>query len=87
VKQLDAGNEAMLFIDADRNGKRTTSIGFVRHDLGEPGHRRKSEVRATIPPKVPVMTRECFRRRRPASLQAVFSSNQKQSFYDFSVDA
>jgi len=82
VKQLDAGNEAMLFIDAGIEWEKNYQYwNYVRHDLGEPGHRRKRRGPGRRFAKVPVMTRGRVSAGGACHLQAVFSSNQKQAFY------
>ncbi|HJX84046.1 MAG TPA: fibronectin type III domain-containing protein [Candidatus Angelobacter sp.] len=83
VKQLDAGNEAMLFIDADIEWEKHYQYWITPVTIWEnQGTGAKGEVPGDDSPRVPVTTRDVFPPAAPASLQAVFSSNQKQTFID-----
>ncbi len=83
VKQLDAGNEAMLFIDSGIEWEKNYQYWITPVTIWEnQGTGAKGEVPGDDSPKVSVMTRDVFPPAAPASLQAVFSSNQKQTFID-----
>ena len=83
VKQLDTGNEAMLFIDTSIEWEKNYQYWITPVTIWENhGAGAKGEVPGDDSPKVSVMTRDVFPPAAPASLQAVFSSNQKQTFID-----
>jgi hypothetical protein len=86
VKQLDAGNQGMSFVDASIEWGKTYQYWITPVTLWQDGN-RKGEVEGDDSPTVDVLAHDSFPPATPTGLQAVFSAMPQNSFIDLTWTA
>jgi hypothetical protein len=86
VKQLDAGNQGMSFVDTGIDWEKTYQYWVTPITLWQDGT-RKGEIEGDDSPTVDVLAHDSFPPAAPTSLQAVYSAMPQNSFIDLTWSA
>ena len=86
VKQLDAGNQGMSFVDTGIEWEKTYQYWITPVTLWQGGN-RKGEIEGDDSPTVDVLAHDSFPPASPAGLQAVYSAMPQNSFIDLTWTA
>jgi hypothetical protein len=86
VKQLDAANQGMSFVDTGIEWEKTYQYWITPITLWQSGN-RKGEIEGDDSPTVDVLAHDSFPPAAPAGLQAVYSAMPQNSFIDLTWTA
>jgi predicted small lipoprotein YifL len=86
VKQLDAGNQGMSFVDTGIEWEKTYQYWITPVTLWQDGN-RKGEIEGDDSPTVDVLAHDLFPPAAPSGLQAVYSAMPQNSFIDLTWTA
>jgi hypothetical protein len=86
VKQLDAGNQGMSFVDTGIEWEKSYQYWITPVTLWQDGN-RKGEIEGDDSPTVEVLAHDSFPPAAPTGLQAVFTAMPQNSFIDLTWTA
>ncbi len=86
VKQLDAGNQGMSFVDTGIEWEKTYQYWITPVTLWQDGN-RKGEIEGDDSPTVDVLAHDSFPPANPTGVEAVFSAAAPNSFIDLTWSA